>query len=230
MSIFSFFKSKSIKYAVEYKYFALLDNQTHTLLVVGKSFQLINFLREYIPESALCSLPSSTKKEEVFFNSLLYSNNCYLLKWDFSKREFIKNNKISDQLREKSTFSQNKYECLREIASHIEFIRSLFKKTIGYQEIIYLSKKLEAEKFKNNRYPENEILNYPYILQYAEYKEISFKESADAILLKATMGNEMLAKTEILRLNYFNKVKDATSKKDLDDILNQFLLDYNFSI
>ncbi len=230
MNILKFFSKRKKEKDFTYKYYCLLDINTSGLLVIRKNFQCMNFLKEYTLDTTLVGLFSSNFFEEKFFSRLETSSDCYRFRWDSSKNLFVKNKNITNLLQEKSFLASTKYDLLEDISSRIISFRGRVKKTLPYQETIYLTKKHQAERFKDRGYPESELLEYPYVLQYADLKKISLKQAADTILLKSSIDDGMLAKTELLRLKYFNKVRESSSKEELENTHKEFLLDFNIKI
>ena len=91
-----------------------------------------------------------------------------------------------------------------------------------FQETVYLTKKAQASAFKEAGYPEDDILEYPYIIQYADFANIPLKQAADDILFKARLDDELLAKTELIRLKYFNAIRSARTVEEVAPIYEAF--------
>lgn len=225
MISFNFFQKNKT-----YKHCCLIDNETNSLLVVGKNFNSMSFLKEYTLDTMLINLKSSKGLEEYFFDKLMSLESCYLLSWDFKSNSFIKSKNNLHFLREKSVLTRSKYSYLSTIMSDIVSYRNRITKTLAYQEMVYLRKRFQAERFKDRGYPENELLDFPYVLQYADLKKISLKDSADQILFQATLQDEMFSKTELLRLKFFNKIREASSVFEVEETYKEFLLDINVRI
>lgn len=235
MSIINLFKKSKEKSSIEsieeiYGHYCILDSNTNGLLVVGKNLQCMNFLKEYTFDTTLVYLPSRNRKDLLFLNSLVDAEMCYLLRWDFGSKTFLKNKNVTASLQKKSSLASIKYKTLEKILLNIVALRNRVKKTLPYQETIYLLKRIQAERFKDRGYPENEMMEYSYVLQYADLEKISLKESADRILFKSNIDSELLAKTELLRLTYFNKLRVAESLEEVENAYEQFLLDFSIKI
>jgi len=223
--MFGFFKHAAPKY----RHFGFVDNATGGVLLIARKFQNVNLLKEYILDATLVQVPSSSSFQEKFLDSLTPDNFCDF-RWENGKIVLFKFSKDSNFLKDKSLMSYEKYKVVLSITTKINSLRQRYKKNMAFQETVYGMKHFEAQRFKDKGYPEQEILEYPYILQYADYAKISFKESADLILLKSKIDHETLAKTELLRVRYLNAIKKADTKEELDRVHSDFLLDYNIKI
>jgi hypothetical protein len=232
MNFLNLFKniSKKNQLTITRYYYGLIDCNSSAVLVAGKNFQAMNFLKEFTFDSFFIYLPVSSRYEESLFNGLTISETPYLFRWDEKTRSLIENKNVSDNLIIKTQLAQKKYSVLDSMMLSIIFLRDRVRKTLPYQETIYMAKQYQAERFKDRGYPEHEMLEYPYVLQYADFMKISLKDAADKILLKSKIDNELLAKTEMLRLKYFNMVKDAKSVDEAEEAHKKFLLDFSIKI
>jgi hypothetical protein len=97
---------------------------------------------------------------------------------------------------------------------------------VSMQESVYTTKRAQAQSFRASGYDESQPADFPYVLQYADYARISMKEAADRILLKAKLDEHTLAKTELLRLKYFDRVRAAKAPQDLKKVDEEFMLEY----
>jgi hypothetical protein len=229
--MFSFFfelirgkKFDNIQYGI------LLDQGTSAFLVIGEDTQLISFLDEHIFDSFFLFLRPRNRFEARLIRSLMGSDELFTYGWNRKDSTIIRIKHFDNGLRAKSELARRKYNTLREVSYSIQYLRLYARKTLAFQESIYTAKKDEARRFKDKNYPESDILEYPYILQYADYRNISFKEACEAILTKASLGDADFAKTETLRIKYFNKIKEAKTSEDLDKILYDFGLEVDIKL
>lgn len=211
--------------------FVLLDIETNAVLVLGNSYQVMNYLTEFVFDTYISSLPIRNYTDKLFYKNLEKSENIYEFKIDPKNGYLVKNTNIVDNLKDKSAIAKCKYQYFSKMYNVIEFrrLRNTGKKSLAFQELIYMAKKQEANLFKGLGYPEKDILEYPYILQYAEYKNISLKQATDEILFKAKIGDTTLARTEILRLKYFNKIKEAKTKEEVEKAFKEFESDFGIT-
>ena len=111
------------------------------------------------------------------------------------------------------------------IIANLNQSRYKVKTGLDAQDVVYMTKKIQAQAFKDSGYEEHDLLKFPYVLQYAEYAGLSAKVATDEILFKAALDDQFLADTELLRLRYLNKVKVATELEELPKIFEEFLRD-----
>jgi hypothetical protein len=194
---------------------------------MGTNFQAMNFLKEWVSDSMAFDLPINNRFDDSVHKSIMESKDFYKYKWNFKLNIFESNKIIKEDLKQKSALLSEKYNCLINIMHFIEIQRSANKKTLAFQEFIYMSKKNEALTFTKLGYPDNNILEYPYILQYAKYKNINYKEAAKSILFKSKLSEGVLVKTEALRLKYFNLIRTARTVEEVLKIYSDFMLDYS---
>ena len=104
------------------------------------------------------------------------------------------------------------------VMRELSFVRGKIWTGVAFQETVYAEKQREAGKFRNAGYREEDIMEYPLIVQYADFAGTSLREAADDILFKAKLDLEHLAKTELLRLRYFKKIREAKDPAELREI------------
>jgi hypothetical protein len=115
---------------------------------------------------------------------------------------------VTDELRAKSALCVKKCFALWEMITSISTARALLFTGVLLQESVHLTKKAQAQAFRDAGYPQGR-LHYPYVLQYADAVGTTMRQAADEILLKAQLDDEVLARTEAIRLKYFDLVKTA---------------------
>lgn len=233
MFIFPWLKNTNSSFPM---YLCFVDNNTGTLLFMSTNVSIMSLLRDHVHDVSLVYLSPSNFIEKKIYKTLKVES-FHLFYWDnklskILKRDFIFKKDLSDHeiLLQKSQLLSEKYIALSNIVSCIDKLRNSSRKKFNFQEFIYVEKKIQAQRFKDRGYLDSEILEYPYVLQYADYADLSFKESADTILLKAKMGHDVFAKTELLRLRYVNLLKDARTISDVKKCHGDFLLDFNIKI
>jgi len=90
------------------------------------------------------------------------------------------------------------------------------------QEAIYLKKYLEAQRLVDQSFSKEAVAQSPYVVSYADLCGISVEKATAEILLQAKLDHEFLAKTELLRLRFFSRVRRAASDAEIIDILASF--------
>ena len=209
---------------------ALLDIETKAVLTISTHAPAIMSTRESMRDTTHASVVNvphylhSRFHREPFF--LARANPKTYPEWTWQKRErlFTKTTPtlLKPELYERSNLATAKSGSFRRMILTIGNMRNSVTTGIPLQESVYITKKLQAQRFKDGDYTEHDLMNYAYVVQYADLKGISLQQAADDILLKAKLDDDMLAKTELLRLLYFNKAKEAQTIGELKIILDDF--------
>ncbi len=126
------------------------------------------------------------------------------------------------ELHASSKLAIAKLNIARRIMQIISTARLRLASGIELQETVYLTKKIQAKGFKDSGYDEASLMEFPYVLQYADLINASPREAADDILLKAKLADDVLGKTELLRLAYFDMLKKARTTDELEPIFENF--------
>lgn len=215
-------------------YSALLDSETKILLAVSTSISGIVFVNECMSDThhvAAVNYPnyvvSNIFRRGVFFIVSASPGKYPQWTWEPVGRKFTRtpSNLLTETIRTKSHLAVNKLDIIIRMVRSINTARNDMKTGLDLQETVYLTKKIQAQRFKDSVYDDNVIMEYPYVLQYADYARISLKEAADDILFKASLNDQHLANTELLRLRYFNKIREASEPEEVSDIYEEFIRD-----
>ena len=203
-------------------YSALIDFTSGALLTFGQHTSIIAFLAKSAMGRACYSV-----------NFPKYLNSFPLLEvgfqeypewtWNRQDRVFSPTPKelITDRVRATSSLAVRKSNVLFEIIQGISTARNQLCSGVLMQETVNVIKRQQAQKFKDEGFPEDDMLRYPYVLQYAEIAELPLKTAALEILFKSQLDDEILAKTEGLRLRYFDLVKNA-ELDTIESVLTRF--------
>jgi hypothetical protein len=139
------------------------------------------------------------------------ANPAVLPEWTWSAltRTFVPTPKalLSDRLRAASALAVKKSYALYEMMQSLAIARNSLATGVLLQESVYLTKKAQALRYQADGYPEEDLLRYPYVLQYAEIADLPMRDAALEILFKSSLDDEVLAKTEALRLKFFGRLK-----------------------
>lgn len=207
-----------------YQHDSLVDAETNAVLALSSYPATIVFLNGSMIDTKTAVSVQYPNYATSFF--LLREKPEKLPEWSWNQKDrvFVPTSPLAltESLRTKAYLARTKQEAITRIMRQITQAR--FKVTTGieFQETVYLTKKQQAQAFKDAGYDESSILQYPYVLQYADFAGMSLKEAADEILFKANLDDEYLASTELLRLKYFSKIRDVTSAEELRPILEEF--------
>jgi hypothetical protein len=151
--------------------------------------------------------------------------------WQMKDRKFVeaREGALNDEVLRRSRLAVKKINVIRRMLTSLNTARYELHSGLAFQETVYLTKKLEANAFRDIGYDEDRLLEFPYVLQYADFAGLSPRAAADAIILKAKMYDQHLLKTEALRLKHFNKLKDAASPEDAEGVYREFLQDFHLN-
>ncbi len=212
-------------------YSGLFDYKTKILLTISGYPAVIAFLAEGALDASAIHAIDYPNYKETFFLASIPPEQYVQWKWDARERIFKKTEPalITDNLRERSQLAVGKAYAIGSIMSGLARARYQFSKGIILQETVYLTKKLQAQAFRDSGYDEDRLIEYPYVVQYADMAGISLRQAADDIIFKAKLADDGLAKTEFLRLKYFDLVRKTKGAGELDAIVKQFLLDCFYS-
>jgi len=211
------------------RYSILVDYETNAVLTVGVSTSALVFLKECMPDTYYSASVNLPNYKGLFFGGFFLASVAPAeypkWTWDRKKRVFRKTNPevLTEALMARSRLASAKHKVISSIMNNISFARYPVATGIAFQETVYLEKKMQARAFRNSGYNEDMIMEYPYVVQYADFAGLSLRQAADDILLKAKFDDEILAKTELLRLKYFDKVRRAESVEELRKVAKDFI-------
>lgn len=206
-------------------YSALIDSSTGIALALSIDVSSIVFLNETTLDTF----------HAVDVNFPHYADNFPLASikpaslpgwtWSSESRKFTPTHPeaLTDHMRAKSLLASQKGELVRFVIDNLNVARYSVRTGLEFQETVYITKKMQAYAFRDTGYPEEKVFEYPYVVQYADFAGLSLKAAADDILFKAKLDDELLAKTELLRLKYFNAIKNAKTPNDLPAIHEVFV-------
>lgn len=205
-------------------YHLLTTADSYVVLTMDTRPSALVFLTECIPDAQVVTAATHPNYTDAFFLTLIPPEEFPLWSWNKKRRVLTKTPAatLTEELRTCSRFATKKLEVIHTIMRQLGRARIKAGTSVDMQDIVYLQKQTEAQRFKDSGYNEDDIIEYPYILQYADHAQISPKEAADAILFKARLHTDLLVKTEALRLKYFNGVKAAQNEDDLSALAEAF--------
>lgn len=213
------------------EFYILIDASTNAVLLTCDNVAIAYQLGNFLFDTALKPVWSKNIFHRFFLRQLANSSEPYKYVWLDSRKEVLINRNVNEAVRAKSQFVQKFYKIFKEIYQVIEYrrLRESGKTTLAFQELIYAAKRAEAERFRDHNYNVENILDFPYILQYAELKNISHKQAADEIIFKSKLSNNMLAKTEFMRLKHFGLLKEAKTIEELEEVHKNFKIDMEYA-
>ena len=206
-------------------YSALIDANSHALLCLSSQVAIIVLLKEATQNTRQVMRVNFPNYLESFplkdVNSDAYPN----WSWDLQSRLFTATKKelLTQELYSRSDLAVQKRNLLNQMLMHLNVIRCSLERGVIFQESVYLTKKFEAQRFRDSGYSEEHLADYPFLVSYADFADLPLKTAADEIIFKAKLGDDMLAKAELIRLKYFKRVKEATDTAQLPEILNDLV-------
>ncbi len=206
----------------------LLDRLTNSALCIGTNSEAMIFLRECTPDTYCVFFVNHPYKKAFslrnFFRVFENQDRCIDWKWDGRRKVFkrAQSRNADMNLIMRSRLARAKERAISRIMRKLSIARFDVATGVTFQEKVYLEKQKQAEAFRNSGYDEGDVINYPYVLQYADIFGITLRQSADSILLRAKLDDAVLMKTEGVRLLYFDRVKQAKMEGDLRIILKDF--------
>lgn len=206
---------------------ALVDSSTFAVLAVSSHVSAIVFVNECMQDTVHIPYAQFPNYRESLPIAACAAEEFPEWTWEAKTRTFIptRPSVVTDALRARARLAGAKLGTISIIINELSIARYKVRTGVDFQETTYLTKKLEAQRFKDSGYDENRAIEFPYVLQYADFAGLSLKDAADKILLAAKFDDQLLAKTELLRLRYFNKVKEESDPERFAGIREEFLRD-----
>lgn len=229
MSWLAFFSKKSPARARGGTYHALLDSTTYAVIALSRDPAVITFLSEWTRDIRRAWSVNYPAYATGFFLIDVPTSEYPEWTWDVKKRVFSPTRKVAltPALREKAALASAKAWVISSIILNINQSRYSMGTGFHLQETVYMTKRLEAQAFRDSGYNEESITEYPYVLHYADFAHIPLKQAADEILFKAKLDGEHLARSERLRMEYLDRVRKTTDPLLLPAIERDFRRDCN---
>jgi hypothetical protein len=206
------------------QYSVLIDSASRIVLAYSPDVAAVVFANEATVDT-LC-LHSANYRYENGLSPLIGLPSANYPEWTYGANGVFSRARpelVTNDVRERSRLAVEKVRVINDIMRNISVARYPVSTGVFLQEDVYAVKKMQAAAFRDAGYPEDEILEYPYVVQYADLEDLTLRQAADDILFKARLDEELLAKTESLRLKYFKAVKKATSVDELGAIYEAFI-------
>jgi hypothetical protein len=206
----------------------LYDLETKFVLAASPFSTVIIKLHECVPETTYVTyVPVPDEQDE---GDPLFTDQC--CNWRFDAKQRTANDKRSllddragkatQYVKTRATLANAKRDAFTRIIATINDARTKVRTGLIYEETVYMLKRLEAERFRQSGYDESGIFSYPFLLQYADFANVSYHQAADDILLQSGIDDQILVKTEILRMDYNRRVASAKTPEEITTILADF--------
>ncbi len=204
---------------------ALLDTATSSVLALSPRIAGVVLLHECMPDTTHATLVHYPNYTQSCFLNEIPPEHHPEWRWNRRTRYFERTEPhlVTDALRTEARLAATKLDLFTKIVDGINIARYKVRTGCDFQEIVYLQKRMQAQQLKDSGCDPDIALQCPLVMQYADYTGDSVQQAVADILFKAKIDDEVLAKTELLRLRYFNRIKAAKSIHELDDTFGEFL-------
>jgi hypothetical protein len=213
-----------IDYCFEYKPFKMSDNKLRTNALVSHTHRLIAVSRNPMTIKSLLDYDNHVITTFYAANNETYDldvdpRSCWVWSRSSNDSKWAQNYNISSEEElYKYLLIGQKAVLLDNILFNIELYRSTQNKQILDQDVIYVSKYLEAKEILKENIESDDLLDFPFTSGYAKIKNISLQESAKLIILQHNIQSGMLSESENLRLEFteiVRKEQDITKLKNI---------------
>jgi hypothetical protein len=209
---------------------ALLDAGTNVVLTISPSLSSIIFVQQCTLDTVRVNsvdyphYRSSFIHQEPFFLARRPSHEYPQWVWNRAERKLYPNKaeELTPGLIARSELATAKCTAVQEIMRLVSRARLSIWTGVDFQDRVEMTRRFQAQRFKDAGYVEDMISDFPFVLQYADVIGKTVSEAADDILFKAKLDDEILLQTELLRLTYFEKARRAETPKQLTEILDEF--------
>ena len=212
-------------------YYALIDVGTSALLTLHTDSTTINFLEKISADTlSVPYVQSPHYSTNYFFGhrgsrflSHMRPGDYPLWTWDKPTRSFIptRPDVITETLRMRSALATVKGHAFGLISKDISLARMRTWGGVMFQDTVYIIKRIQAQACKDSGYDELRSFEWPFVVMSADESNVDLKTAADEILLKAAMNDEILARTEQIRLHAMNRLKQTRDPNEIPEILKE---------
>ncbi len=219
-------------------YVGIIDTSTKVVLTVTTNRAVGNFLAECTPDTALIPNINQVKMFPHFLSSFFLrihplfraqSTGDDYVRWTWAgdTSPFAQTAKgvISDSVRAKAGLVTAKRDAIEYVMQGVSHARKFHASGVLFQEEINLNKKYQAQRFKDAGYDDGRLMEFPYVVHYADVSDISLKQAADEILFKSQLSDARLANTELIRWRYFAMIKAVKNPNEFPAIREAFVRD-----
>ena len=199
---------------------ALVANGTNILLTLSPFAPAIVFLSEIFLDTHIVPGANFPNYLDNFPFATIDPETYSQWTWTGKKRLFVSTRpELALENKERSILATNKCKAITSVLRIVSTVRTEVLNGAILQETVYLQKAAQAKQFKEAGFPESDIAKYPYIAQFAQLEGISPRMATESILVKAAFDDELLLRSEYLRVKYSKKIKTAQTKAELDAIV-----------
>jgi hypothetical protein len=206
-------------------YSALVETSNDVLLALGADEAPLVLLNEWMSDTYLVAYADFPNYKRRFPLASVDPATYPGWTWNRESRTFARTPATlrTDEINRASRLVVAKQEALKDVIRFLNVARRRVQTGVNFQETVYLVKRQQASAFKAAEYREDNLIQYPYVAQYAEITGLSLKDAANEILFKATLDDDLLANTERIRILYFKKIREATDPEMIPMIVAEFM-------
>ena len=202
----------------------LVDTGEQIILATHPHLPAIVFVSEWTLDTTF--VPAADDPHHIGTFPLIQAPPAEVPQWSWNpkSRTVVPTNAtlITPTIRSRAELAFQKISTVSFMIHRINYLRSKVNTGFLAQEAIYLKKYLEAQRLVDHTFSEEAVAQSPYTVSYADLCGISVEKAAEEILLQTKLDHEFLAKTELLRLRFFSRLRRATSHTEIKDILAAF--------
>lgn len=203
-------------------YHALINGYTNRLLLLTKGDKnTLLHLNKTLLDCLVVDIIPKNIFQRIFFNLLIISKLKYYFTYSSKKNTFLMVNEAGLENIKLYLLLSKKYVFIRKIFDDLKNEMSEIP-NFPNREFVYISKVMEAMKFRDNNFPVENILEYPYIYYEAKSKKESYKDVALEILVKSGLENSLLAQSEAKRQYFLNAVLEAKNELELKAVWDKY--------
>ncbi len=201
---------------------ALLDAGTSTLFTVTGRPSVLRALNELVPGSVYVRSIHYGRKPEA--RALADGDPKEYPRWQWAEKSgsFVRaREEPSEILRARAALAHAQRDALVLLTERVNGLRLAPATMIQEQGVVYLDKRDQALAFKAAGYDAAKLPEYPYVEQYAAIAERTPRQAADEIIFQARLRDDVLQKSETVRLKFMAKIRDARSAAELENFKDE---------
>jgi hypothetical protein len=216
------------------RYHGLLDSPTMALLALTDNVAALMFAVEHSPDTTFELAVDAPHYRASFFGlrkfflARVEPKRYPEWKWNVKLRTFSRTDPrlVTDTLRNRAELARRKMSAIDFVTRRLSAVQGTLRTGVTLQETVYTAKRLQAQRLKDKGYTPDSPTDYLFVVQYADFANISLKQAADDILFKAKLDDEKLAQSELVRLTYFKKIGEAKTCEEVASARASFMSDY----
>lgn len=201
---------------------ALLDAGTSTLLTVTGRQSILLALNELVPGTVYVRSIHYARKAATRAIVRGEASAYPLWRWAQESGTFVRGHgEPSDELKTRAALAHATRDALGILSDRVNGLRLHPASALSEQGIVYLDKRNQALAFKAAGYDAAGLTGYPYVEQYAAAAGRTPRQAADEIIFQARLRDDVLQKSEAVRLKFMEKLRAARTAADLTNFKDE---------